>query len=104
MDILVVDEPFIRGKSENDGSELHTLSFPDVSKSWNTIVIEPPMQAAAKAIGRKQLIKRTLLGLASVEQILEQGPELEHNQVIEYEENEQNFEHERNTETTQLIV
>ncbi|CAG8792712.1 10852_t:CDS:2, partial [Racocetra fulgida] len=39
-------------------------SFPDVADSWNIMLIEAPVQAAAKAIGRKQLIKGTLLGLA----------------------------------------
>ncbi|CAG8789597.1 8736_t:CDS:2, partial [Dentiscutata erythropus] len=74
----------------------------------NTIVIEPPMHAAAKAIEIfKEWIytyKELQYNNQAVKQILEQELELEHNQVIEYKENEQNFKHKRNTETIQLIV
>ncbi|CAG8746733.1 1042_t:CDS:2, partial [Racocetra fulgida] len=38
--------------------------FSGCADSWNTMLIEAPVQAAAKAIGRKQSIKGTLLGLA----------------------------------------
>ncbi|CAG8748354.1 10805_t:CDS:2 [Gigaspora margarita] len=38
--------------------------FSNVTKSWNTMFIEPPEQTAAKVIGQKQSIKGTLLGLA----------------------------------------
>ncbi|CAG8815475.1 5840_t:CDS:1, partial [Dentiscutata erythropus] len=129
------------GKSEDNSSELYTFSFPDIFESWNTIVIESSIQAIAKAISYKQLIKGILLGLAykyvklvnydnindsnflietfkewihtyeelrynnqAIEQILKQGLELEYNQVIEYKKNKQNFKHERNAKTTQLIV
>ncbi|CAG8724962.1 18600_t:CDS:2, partial [Racocetra fulgida] len=65
MDAVVVDEPFLRRNSlEKNSSTPSLLSFPDVVDSWNIMLIEASVQAAAKAIGRKQSIKGTLLGLA----------------------------------------
>ncbi|CAG8805175.1 11010_t:CDS:2, partial [Racocetra fulgida] len=52
MDTVVVDEPFLRRNSlEKNGSTPSLPSFPDVADSWNTMLIEAPVQAAAKAIG-----------------------------------------------------
>ncbi|KAF0397181.1 protein far1-related sequence 5-like [Gigaspora margarita] len=65
MDTVVVDEPFLRRKSLEKNSLILSLpSFPDVADSWNTMLIEAPVQTVAKAIGCKQSIKGTLLGLA----------------------------------------
>ncbi|CAG8702860.1 1104_t:CDS:2, partial [Ambispora leptoticha] len=65
MDVVVVDEPFLRRNSLEMNSLTPSLpSFPDVADSWNIMLIEAPVQAAAKAIGHKQSIKGTLLGLA----------------------------------------
>ncbi|CAG8836809.1 2198_t:CDS:2, partial [Racocetra persica] len=64
MDAVVTNEPFVRNKSLEKNSSTPSLpSFPDVADSWNTMLIEPPVQTAVKVIGRKQSIKGTLLGL-----------------------------------------
>ncbi|CAG8657969.1 142_t:CDS:2, partial [Racocetra fulgida] len=62
---MINDEPFVRGKSLEDNSSTSSLpSFLDVVNSWSTMLIEPPLQTTAKAIGCKQSIKGSLLGLA----------------------------------------
>lgn len=64
MEATVSDEPFVKGKPEDEHSVSQMPSFPEVAESWNMLCIESPMQTAAKAAGRKQATKGTLLGLA----------------------------------------
>ncbi|CAG8791442.1 34732_t:CDS:2, partial [Racocetra persica] len=65
IDTVVANEPFVRSKLlEKNSSTLSLSSFPEIADSWNTMLIEPPVQTAAKVIGHKQSIKGTLLGLA----------------------------------------
>ncbi|KAF0534398.1 hypothetical protein F8M41_009979 [Gigaspora margarita] len=65
IDLLVVSEPFVKEKlHENKVSTLYIFSFLDVAEFWNPALTKPLVQTAAKAIGRKQSIKRTLFGLA----------------------------------------
>ncbi|CAG8835669.1 17633_t:CDS:2, partial [Racocetra persica] len=68
VDTLVINELFVRAKSnDHEDSTSNALSIPFfsiVAKSWSAMPIEPPEQAAAKVISRKQSAKRTLLGLA----------------------------------------
>ncbi|KAF0520328.1 hypothetical protein F8M41_016381 [Gigaspora margarita] len=54
-----------KGKSHEDKvSILYVPSFLDVAEFWNSALTELPVQTVAKAIGRKQSIKGTLLGPA----------------------------------------
>ncbi|CAG8836890.1 30668_t:CDS:2 [Gigaspora margarita] len=65
IDLLVVSKLFVRGKSHKDKvSTLYVPSFSDVAESWNSALTEPLVQTTAKAIGQKQSVKGTLLGLA----------------------------------------
>ncbi|CAG8496741.1 26413_t:CDS:2 [Dentiscutata erythropus] len=64
INAVAVDKLFLRRKLlEKNSSTLSLFSFLDVANLWNTILNEASIQAVAKAIGCKQSIKQTLLGL-----------------------------------------
>ncbi|CAG8719522.1 8453_t:CDS:2 [Gigaspora margarita] len=81
IDLSVVSKPFVRRKLYKDKvSMLYVPSFLDVAKSWNSVLTKPPVQTAAKAIGQRQSIKRTLLDDNEGSEILE-NEVVENNQI-----------------------
>ncbi|KAF0535611.1 protein far1-related sequence 11-like isoform x1 [Gigaspora margarita] len=64
IDLSVVSEPFVRGKSHEDKvSTLYVPSFSDVAESWNSALTEPPVQTAAKAMVESNLLRGLYLVL-----------------------------------------